>query len=124
MTDSGTMEAGTGRKRVERIAEGLVVALVSALALGLLYWPVLVFGGIGVDQVAHGGGFLGRLAAPVLCFGLIVMPPLPAAAVFRRRRRRGAPRLTAALPAALTLLAAAVVPFAALWAVLWYALSH
>ncbi|MFF5504116.1 hypothetical protein ACF1E9_06365 [Streptomyces roseolus] len=93
----------------------------SALALGLLAWPVTVFGTT-VWHLATGTGTtaFSRFLVPVLLLALLALPFVPARAVYRSGRRRGRARLTAAVPTALALLAGSVVPFAALCLLLVY----
>ncbi|WP_309063529.1 hypothetical protein [Streptomyces sp.] len=57
----------------------------------------------------------------MIFLALVVLPLAPACTVFRSVRRKSRERLTAAVPAALTLLGASVVPFAALCLIFVYA---
>ncbi len=122
MGDSGTTEAGPGRSRAERLTEGLTVAVASVLSFALLAGPAIVFGATARHLVTDTGttAFSGLLA-PVLLLALVALPLVLARAVFRSARRRGSERLTAAVPAVLTLLGSSAVPFAALCLLLVYA---
>ncbi|MFD9240344.1 hypothetical protein ACFV0D_00080 [Streptomyces sp. NPDC059556] len=122
MRDSGTTDAPRGRTRGERLTEGVTVAVASALASALLAGPALVFGTTTWHLVTDPGTTaFSRAVVPVLLLALTMAPLVLARWVFRSGRRRGRARLTAATPAALTLLAGAVVALAALWLVFVYA---
>ncbi|MGW9435484.1 hypothetical protein [Streptomyces sp. NPDC055607] len=96
--------------------------MASALSLGLLAGPVAVFGATARHLVTDTGTTVfGRFVVPVVLLALLALPLLLARAVFRSGLRKGRERLTAAAPAALTLLAGSVLPFTALWLVLAYA---
>ncbi|MER6805969.1 MULTISPECIES: hypothetical protein [Streptomyces] len=96
--------------------------MASVLSFGLLAGPAVVFGTTAWRLVTDTGiTAFGRLSAPVIFLALVVLPLAPACAVFRSVRRKGRERLTAAVPAALTLLGASVVPFAALCLIFVYA---
>lgn len=110
------------RTRAERLTEGLAVTAASVLSLGLLAGPVTVFGTTAWHLATDPGTTaFSRFPVPVLLLALLLLPFVPARAVFRSGRRKGRERLTAATPAALTLLAASLVPFAALCLLLLYA---
>ncbi|MFJ4341535.1 hypothetical protein [Streptomyces sp. NPDC088915] len=110
------------RTRAERATEGLTVALASALSFGLLAGPVAVFGVTARHLVTDTGTTaFSRFVVPVVFLALVALPLVLARAVFRSGRRKGRERLTAAAPAALTLLAGSVVPFAVLFLFLVYA---
>ncbi|MFH8255434.1 hypothetical protein [Streptomyces roseolus] len=109
------------RTRAERLTEGLAVAAASALALGLLAWPVTVFGTTAWHLATDTGTTASsRFLVPVLLLVLLALPFVPARAAFRSGRRKGRARLTAAVPAVLALLAGSVVPVAALCLLLVY----
>ncbi|MFC7924731.1 hypothetical protein [Streptomyces cinereoruber] len=121
MEHGRAVDVREGRTRAERLTEGLVVAAASVLALGLLAGPVTVFGTTAWHLATDTGTTaFSRFLAPVLLLALLVLPFLPARAVFRSGRRKGRARLTAAAPAVLALLAGSVVPFAALCLLLVY----
>ncbi|MFD3533696.1 hypothetical protein [Streptomyces sp. NPDC058664] len=116
------MEADQERKRSERVTEGLVVAVASVLSLGLLAGPTAVLGMPAWHLVTDTGvTAFGRLLAPLICLALVASPLVLALVAFRSRRREGGTRLTAAVPAVLTLLGASVVPLAALFLIVVYA---
>ncbi|MFF2305520.1 hypothetical protein ACFVVP_23755 [Streptomyces sp. NPDC058128] len=122
MGNSGTTEAPRGRTRGERLTEGVTVAVASALASALLAGPALVFGTTTWHLVTDTGTTaFSRAVVPVILLALTLSPLFLARWVFRSGRRSGRARLTAATPAALTLLAGSVVPFAALWLIFVYA---
>ncbi|MGY0071633.1 hypothetical protein ACWZEH_33720 [Streptomyces sp. QTS137] len=108
------------RARAERLTEGLTVAVASVLAFGLLAGPVIVFGTTAWYLVTGTTAF-SRLSAPVTFLALVALPFVLARVVFRSGRRKGSERLTAAVPAVLTLLGSSVVPFAALCLIVVYA---
>ncbi|WP_405792906.1 hypothetical protein [Streptomyces sp. NBC_01506] len=110
------------RTRTERLTEGLTVALATVLSFGLLLGPAVVFGATAWHLVTDSGttGF-SRFSAPAIFLALLVLPLVLARLVFRSARRKGRERLTAAAPAALTLLGASVVPFAVLCLIFGYA---
>ncbi|MFJ4871558.1 hypothetical protein [Streptomyces sp. NPDC088757] len=116
--------AGGHRERTgaERATEGLTVAVASALSFGLLAGPVAVFGTTARHLVTDTGTTaFSRFVAPVVLLAILALPLVLARAVFRSGLGKGRERLTAAVPATLTLLAGSVLPFAALWLVLAYA---
>ncbi|MFE5398645.1 hypothetical protein ACFQ9U_29315 [Streptomyces sp. NPDC056568] len=125
MGDSGNGgAAGVRRERAgaERLIEGLTVAVASALSLVLLAALAVVFGTTSLHLVTDPGTTVfRRIAVPVVLLALVVLPPALACLVLRSGRRRGRERLTAAVPAALTLLGATTVPFAALVLILVHA---
>ncbi|WP_055694575.1 hypothetical protein [Streptomyces prasinopilosus] len=122
MGDDGTTEARRERARAERLTEGLTVAVASVLSFALLAGPAVVFGATAWHLVTGTGTTaFSRVSAPVLFLALVTLPLLLARMVFRSGRRRGNARLTAAVPAALTLLGSSVVPFAALCLIVAYA---
>ncbi|MFI8952376.1 hypothetical protein ACIGO6_38605 [Streptomyces sp. NPDC053750] len=110
------------RTRAERLTEGLTVAVASALSFGLLAGPTVVFGTT-TWHLATGTGTtaFSRFLTPVIFLALVTLPLILACAVFRSGRRKSREPLTAAVPAALTLLGASVVPFAALCLIFMYA---
>ncbi|MET7270977.1 MULTISPECIES: hypothetical protein [Streptomyces] len=115
-------DARRERARAERLTEGLTVAVASALSFGLLAGPAVVFGATTWHLVTDTGTTaFSRFLVPVVFLALVALPPISARAVFRSGRRKNKERLTAAVPAALTLLGASVVPFAALGLVFMYA---
>ena len=119
---SGTGEAGRERTRAERLTEGLTVAVASALSFGLLAGLAAVFGTTAWHLVTDTGTTVfGRLSAPLIFLALVALPLVLACLAFRLGRRKGGERLTAAVPAALMLLGASVVPFAALCLIIAYA---
>ncbi|CAL9344705.1 hypothetical protein SUDANB15_00338 [Streptomyces sp. enrichment culture] len=112
---SGTTEAGRERTRAERLTEGLTVAVASVLSFGLLAGLAVVFGTTAWHLVTETGtSAFSRFAVPVIFLALVALPLVPACLVFRSGRRKGSKQLTAAVPAALTLLGASVALFAAL----------
>lgn len=118
----GMTEVRRRRTRAERLTEGLTVAVASVLSSGLLAGPAVVFGTTAWHLVTDTGATtFSRLSTPVVFLALVTLPLAPARAVFRAGRRKGRERLTAAVPAALALLGASVVPFAALCLVFVYA---
>ncbi|MFJ5138778.1 hypothetical protein [Streptomyces sp. NPDC088707] len=122
MSNGGITDASRGRTRAERVTEGLTVVMASALAFALLAGPALVFGTATWHLVTDTGTTaFSRAAVPVIFLALTTAPFALARLVFRSGRRRGRDRLTAATPAALTLLAGSVVPLAALWLIFAYA---
>ncbi|MFB7088913.1 hypothetical protein [Streptomyces sp. NPDC056296] len=122
MGESETMDVHKERTRAERLTEGLTVAVASVLSFGLLSGSGAVFGAIAWHLVTDTGTTaFSRLSMPVLFLVVVALPPLVARRVFLSRRRKGTERVTAAVPAALTLLATSVVPFAILCLVVVYA---
>ncbi|MFD0059224.1 hypothetical protein ACFVHR_36500 [Streptomyces sp. NPDC127168] len=123
--DSGNGRAeGVRRERAgaERLTEGLTVAVASALSLVLLAALAVVFGTTSLHLVTDPGTTVfSRIAVPVVLLALVALPPALACLVLRSGRRRGRERLTVAVPAALTLLGATTVPFAALVLILVHA---
>ncbi|AQS65776.1 hypothetical protein [Streptomyces pactum] len=116
------MEELRKRTRAERLTEGLTVAVATVFAGVLLAGSAVVFGATAWRLVTDTGttAFSG-LSATVVFLAVVVLPVLVARLVFRRSRRRGTERLTAAVPAALTLLGTSVVPFVALCLIVVYA---
>ncbi|MFJ8194153.1 hypothetical protein ACIQ8D_31010 [Streptomyces sp. NPDC096094] len=110
------------RTRAERLTEGLTVAVATVLSFGLLSGSGVVFGATAWNLVTDTGttAFSGLLMTAVFLIA-VPLPLLVARLVFLSGRRKGTERLTAAVPAALTLLAASVVPFAVLCLVVVYA---
>ncbi|MFF9457917.1 hypothetical protein [Streptomyces flaveolus] len=122
MGDSRATDARRERARAERLTEGLTVALASAFSFGLLAGPAVVFGTTTWHLVtATGTTTFSRFSVPVVFLALVALPLISARAVFRSGRRKNKERLTAAVPAALTLLGASAVPFAVLCLVFVYA---
>ncbi|GAA2440489.1 hypothetical protein [Streptomyces glaucus] len=122
MEYGGTTQARRERTRAERLTEGLTVAVASLLSFVLLAGPAVVFGTTAWHPATGTGTTaFGRLSVPALLLVLLALPLVPARVVFRLGRRRGEERLTAAVPAVLTLLGASVVLFAALCLVVVYA---
>ncbi|MFJ4467899.1 hypothetical protein ACIP2X_10545 [Streptomyces sp. NPDC089424] len=102
------------RTRTERLTEGLTVALASVLSLGLLAGPAFVLGTTAWHLITEPGATaFGRFAAPLVLLLLVALPLVLSRMMFRSGRRKGREPLTAAVPAALTLLGATVVSFAA-----------
>ncbi|WP_344326219.1 hypothetical protein [Streptomyces macrosporus] len=103
------------RTRAERVTEGLTVAVASVLSFGLLAGPAIVFGATAWHLVTNAGTTTsGGLLVPVTLLVLVALPLVLARVVFRSGRRKGRGRLTAAVPAVLTLLGSSVVPSAVL----------
>ncbi|MGW0032638.1 hypothetical protein ACWDXD_22750 [Streptomyces sp. NPDC003314] len=122
MGHGGAGEAHGERTRAERLTEGLVVAVASALSFGLLAALAAVFGTTAWHTATDTGTTaFSRFVVPVILLALVLLPLVPARAVFRSGRRKGRERLTAAVPAALALLGGCVVPLAALCLLLVYA---
>ncbi|MEU4309276.1 MULTISPECIES: hypothetical protein [Streptomyces] len=122
MGDSGTAEVRRERTSGERLTEGLTVAVASALSFALLAGPAVVFGTTAWHLVTDNGTTaFSRFSAPAIFLALLALPLVLAGVVFRSGRRRSRERLTAAVPAALTLLGVSVVPFAALCLAFMYA---
>ncbi|MER7719660.1 hypothetical protein ABTX99_22420 [Streptomyces flaveolus] len=122
MGDSTATDARREHARGERLTEGMTVAVASALSFGLLAAPAVVFGATTWHLVTDTGTTVfSRFLVPVVFLALVALPFVSARAVFRSGRRKNKERLTAAVPAALTLLGASVVPFAALCLVFTYA---
>jgi hypothetical protein len=120
MGNSGIAAVRQERTRAERLTEGLIVAVASALSLGLLAGPAVVFGTTAWHLVTDTGiTAFSRLPVPVILLALLALPLVLARVAFRSGRRKGRERLTAAVPAVLTLLGASVVPFAALCLILY-----
>ncbi|WP_395570482.1 hypothetical protein [Streptomyces sp. BK79] len=116
------MEASGKHTRAERLTEGLTAAVATLLASVLLAAVAVVFGGTAWRLVTDPGTTtLGSLLAMLVLLAVVALPPLAARLVFLSRRRKGTQRLTAAVPAALTLLGASVVPFAVLCLIVVYA---
>lgn len=117
MGDSGTTEV----RRERTCAEGLTVAVASALSFGLLAGPTVVFGTTTWHLVTDTGTTaFSRFLAPLIFLALVTLPLILACVVFRSGRPKSRERLTAAVPAALTLLGASVVLFAALCLIFTY----
>ncbi|MEV5645024.1 hypothetical protein AB0L67_33605 [Streptomyces flaveolus] len=122
MGDSRATDARRERARAERLTEGLTVALASAFSFGLLAGPAVVFGTTTWHLVTDTGTTtFSRFLVPVVFLALVALPLISAREVFRSGRRKNKERLTAAVPAALTLLGASAVPFAVLCLVFVYA---
>ncbi|MGW0819142.1 hypothetical protein ACWD00_39085 [Streptomyces viridiviolaceus] len=122
MGDSGITEVRRERARAERMTEGLTVAVASALSFCLLAGPAVVFGTTAWHLVAGTGTTaFSQFLALVTFLALVALPLILARVVFRSGRRKGRERLTAAVPAVLTLLGGSVVPFAALCLIVVYA---
>ncbi|MDH2410478.1 hypothetical protein ACG5V6_01470 [Streptomyces chitinivorans] len=121
MADSGTAEAGRERGRAGRLTEGLTVAVASVLSFGLLAGPAIVFGATAWRLAADTGVTAFSRLSTVFLLVLVVLPLVLARVVFRAGRRKGRERLTAAVPAVLTLLGSSVVPFTALCLIVVYA---
>ncbi|MFI6210048.1 hypothetical protein ACIBAI_27355 [Streptomyces sp. NPDC051041] len=118
---SGTAEVRRERTRAERLTEGLTVAVASLLSFVLLAGPAVVFGTTAWHLVTDTGTTaFGRLSVPAILLVLLALPLVSARVVFRLGRRGGRERLTAAVPAVLTLLGASVVLFAALCLIVVY----
>ncbi|WP_405615974.1 hypothetical protein OG292_21975 [Streptomyces sp. NBC_01511] len=116
------MEVRREHPRAERLTEGLTVAVASVLSIGLLAGPAVIFGTTVWHLVTDTGTTaFSRLPAPVIFLALVALPLVLAGRVFRSRLRKGGERLTAAVPAVLTLLGASVVPFTALCLLFVYA---
>ncbi|WP_326752038.1 hypothetical protein OIE73_08785 [Streptomyces hirsutus] len=110
------------RARAGRLPEGLTVAVASVLSFALLAGPAVVFGTAAWHLVTDAGTTaFSRFSASAVFLALVVLPFLLARVVFRSGRRKGRERLTAAVPAALTLLGSSVVSFAALCLIVVYA---
>ncbi|WP_345288287.1 hypothetical protein [Streptomyces gulbargensis] len=115
MERDGIPEVRPERRHGERLTEGLLVIVASVLSFGLLLAPAVVSGTTAWHLVTDTGTTaFSRLAVPVILLALVALPLILAHVVFRSGRRKGRKPLTAAAPAALTLLGASVVPFAAL----------
>ncbi|MER6346492.1 hypothetical protein ACWC10_16325 [Streptomyces sp. NPDC001595] len=107
---SGTTEPCRGRTCAERMTEALTVAVASVLSLVLLAGPAVVFGTTAWHLVGDAGAAAySRVSVPVIFLAITALPLVLARVVFRRGRRRGQERLTAAVPAVLTLLGGSVV---------------
>lgn len=121
MGNSGIAEVRRERARAERVTEGMTVAVASVLALGLLGGPAVVFSTTAWHLVTDSGTTaFSRFLAPLVCLALVALPLVVARVVFRSGRRTGKERLTAAVPAALTLLGTSVLPLAALCLIFVY----
>ncbi|MGC9499993.1 hypothetical protein [Streptomyces sp. WG7] len=119
---NGVSEERPGRTRAERVTEGLTVAVASVLSSVLLTGPAVVFGTTAWHLVTDPGTTaFSRLLTPVLFLALVALPLVLARVAYRVGRRKGRERLTAAVPAVLTLLGASVVLFAVLCLVVVYA---
>lgn len=119
---SGTTEADRERTRAERLTEGLTVGVASVLAFVLLAGLATVFGTTAWYLVTDTGTTASsRLSTPMVLLALVALPVVLACLVFRSGRRKGMKQLTAMVPAALTLLGASVVLYAALCLVIRYA---
>ncbi|MGD9484964.1 hypothetical protein WDH52_17170 [Streptomyces sp. TRM70308] len=117
MGNSGVTEVRRERTRGERLTEGLTVALAlslvgPAVAFGMTAWQLVT---------ATGTTVFSRFLAPVVFLALVALPLVLARLVFRAGRRKGRERLTAAVPAALTLFGGSAVPFVALCLIFVYA---
>ncbi|MFD6321981.1 hypothetical protein ACFWOL_03685 [Streptomyces sp. NPDC058442] len=122
MRDNGATEVRGERSCAERLTEGLTVAVASFLSFGLLAGPAAVFGAAAWQLVTDTGTTVfSRLSALLVFLALVVLPLVLTRVVFRSGLRKGYERLTAAVPAALTLLGSSVVSFAALLLVVVYA---
>ncbi|MFE7814296.1 hypothetical protein ACFU5P_20540 [Streptomyces sp. NPDC057433] len=110
------------RARAERLTEGLTVAVASVLSFGLLAGPAFVFCATAWHLITDTGTTtFSRLLMPVILLALVALPLVLARVVFRSGRRKGRERLTAAVPAVLTLLGLSVVLFTALCLIVVYA---
>ncbi|WP_320779922.1 hypothetical protein [Streptomyces sp. CRN 30] len=110
------------RTRAERLTEGLTVTVASVLSVVLLVGPAVVFRNSAWRAVTEAGATaFSRLAVPVILFVLVALPFVLAHLVFRSGRGKGGERLTAAVPAALTLLGSSAVSFATLCLIAVYA---
>jgi hypothetical protein len=117
----GIPEARRERTRAGRLTEGLTVAVASVLSFVLLVGPAFIFAANSWQSVTETGTTtFSRLVAPVICVALVASPLVLARVVFLSGRRKGRERLTAAVPATLTLLGLSVVPFAALCLIVVY----
>ncbi|MGW5969257.1 hypothetical protein [Streptomyces sp. NPDC055186] len=124
MGDSVTMEVRRERACAERLTEGLTVAVASFLSFALLAWPATLFGAAVrhlVTDTGTGTAVFSQLSALLVFLTPVALPLALARVVFRSGRRKGYERLTAAVPAALTLLGLSVVSFAAMGLILLYA---
>ncbi|MET9776445.1 hypothetical protein ABZ023_19650 [Streptomyces sp. NPDC006367] len=122
MGESTAADVRPERTRAERLTEGMTLALASALALVLLAAVTVVLGTTAWGLITEPGGTaVSRFVVPAVLLALVAAPFVPARLVFRSGRRRGRARLTAAVPAALTLLGSSVLPFAALCLILVHA---
>ncbi|MBL3667269.1 hypothetical protein JL475_14980 [Streptomyces sp. M2CJ-2] len=110
------------RACAERLTEGLTVAVASVLSFGLLAYPAVVLGAAARHLVTDTGTTVfSRLSALLVFLALVALPLALAHMVFRSVRRKGGERLTAAVPAVLTLLGSSAVSFAALGLIVVYA---
>ncbi|MDK0521259.1 hypothetical protein [Streptomyces sp. ML-6] len=106
----------------ERLTEGVIVAVVLGLSSFLLAGPVMVFGTtVWQSSTETGTTAAGQFLVPVVFLALTVLPLVLACRVFRSGLRKGKRRLTAAVPAALTLLGGSMVLFAVLCLLFVYA---
>ncbi|MFD3524214.1 hypothetical protein [Streptomyces sp. NPDC058653] len=122
MGNGGEAEVRRERTRAKRVTEGLTVAVASVLSFCLLVGPAVVFGATAWQLVTDDTATaFSRFLAPVIFLALAALPLILARVVFRSGRRKGRERLTAAVPAVLTLLGGSVVPFAALSLIFVYA---
>ncbi|PWI08690.1 hypothetical protein DIZ27_21135 [Streptomyces sp. NWU339] len=116
------MEVRRERACAERLTEGLAVAVASVLSFGLLAYPAAVLGAAVRHLVTDTGTTVfSRLSALLVFLALVALPLVLARVAFRSGRRKGYERLTAAVPAALTLLGSSVVSLAALPLIIVYA---
>ncbi|MDA5282195.1 hypothetical protein [Streptomyces sp. Isolate_45] len=108
--------------RAQWWAERLTIAVASVLSFALLAGAAVVFGSTAWRLATETGATaFSRFLVPVVLVSLVVLPLVPARAVFRAGLRKGRERRAAAVPAVLTLLGASVVPFAALCLIVVYA---
>ncbi|MFF3891722.1 hypothetical protein ACFYY3_00680 [Streptomyces sp. NPDC001812] len=122
MRDSGATQVRGERSCAERLTEGLTVAVASFLSFGLLAGPAAVFRAAAWQLVTDTGTTVfSRLSALLVSLALVALPLVLTRVVFRSGLRKGYERLTAAVPAALTLLGSSVVSFAALLLFVVYA---
>lgn len=122
MEDRGTAEVRREHAWAERLTEGVTVAVALGLSFYLLAGPAVFFGTTTWHLITDTGTTaFSRFLVPVIFLALVALPFPLTRVVFRSGRRKGKRRLTAAVPAALTLLGGSVVPFAALCIIFVYA---
>ncbi|MEV8454624.1 hypothetical protein AB0467_23295 [Streptomyces sp. NPDC052095] len=99
----------------ERLTEGLIVAVVLGLSFYLSAGPAMLFCNASWSLINDSGApTAARILVPLVVLVLLMAPLVLTFKVFRSGLRKGKRRLTAAVPAALTLLGGSAVLFVVL----------
>ncbi|MGW1432742.1 hypothetical protein ACWD6K_29495 [Streptomyces sp. NPDC002431] len=100
----------------ERLTEGVTVAVVLGLSFYLSAGPAVLFCNASWSLINDSGApTAARILVPLVVLVLLVAPLVLTFKVFRSGLRKGKRRLTAAVPAALTLLGGSAVLFVVLF---------